>query len=80
MSAWEILKWERFVDLNSHWWSFFLENFTFSICGSCSLINNRIAFYKILARDGEQSQIEKWVNLIGDIAGCVSIKRPKEVI
>ncbi|KMT06441.1 hypothetical protein BVRB_7g161120 isoform A [Beta vulgaris subsp. vulgaris] len=34
---------------------------------------------KILARDGEQSQIEKWVNLIGDIAGCVSIKRPKEV-
>ncbi|KNA12653.1 hypothetical protein SOVF_123030 isoform A [Spinacia oleracea] len=34
---------------------------------------------KILARDGEHSQNEKWVNLIGDIAGCVSIKRPKEV-
>lgn len=34
---------------------------------------------KILARDGEQSQNEKWVNLIGDIAGCVSLKRPKEV-
>ncbi|CAO2839468.1 unnamed protein product [Amaranthus hypochondriacus] len=34
---------------------------------------------KILARDGEQSQNEKWVNLIGDIASCVFIKRPKEV-
>ncbi|KAJ8438694.1 hypothetical protein Cgig2_011877 [Carnegiea gigantea] len=33
---------------------------------------------KILARDGEQTEHEKWVNLIGDIAGCVSIKRPKE--
>lgn len=34
---------------------------------------------KILARDGEQTENEKWVHLIGDIAGCVSIKRPKEV-
>ncbi|XP_021743434.1 protein SHOOT GRAVITROPISM 6-like isoform X1 [Chenopodium quinoa] len=34
---------------------------------------------KILARDGEHSQNEKWVSLIGDIASCVSIKRPKEV-
>lgn len=34
---------------------------------------------KILVRDGEQSQNEKWVNLIGEIAGCVSIKRPKEI-
>ncbi|KAH9723109.1 protein SHOOT GRAVITROPISM 6 [Citrus sinensis] len=34
---------------------------------------------KILARDGEQNDKEKWINLIGDVAGCVSIKRPKEV-
>ncbi|KAF8005603.1 hypothetical protein BT93_K0021 [Corymbia citriodora subsp. variegata] len=34
---------------------------------------------KILARDGEQSEDEKWVNLIGDLAGSISIKRPKEV-
>ncbi|XP_010546529.1 PREDICTED: protein SHOOT GRAVITROPISM 6 isoform X2 [Tarenaya hassleriana] len=34
---------------------------------------------KILARDGEQREKEKWVELIGDIAGCISIKRPKEV-
>ncbi|XP_028777131.1 protein SHOOT GRAVITROPISM 6 isoform X2 [Neltuma alba] len=34
---------------------------------------------KILARDGELSEKESWVNLIGDIAGCISIKRPKEV-
>ncbi|KDO46964.1 hypothetical protein CISIN_1g0006553mg, partial [Citrus sinensis] len=33
---------------------------------------------KILARDGEQNDKEKWINLIGDVAGCVSIKRPKE--
>ncbi|KAL5740899.1 hypothetical protein ACOSQ2_030079 [Xanthoceras sorbifolium] len=32
---------------------------------------------KILARDGEQN--EKWINLIGEVAGCISIKRPKEV-
>ncbi|KAJ4705027.1 protein SHOOT GRAVITROPISM 6-like [Melia azedarach] len=34
---------------------------------------------KILARDGEQNDKEKWINLIGDVAGCISIKRPKEV-
>lgn len=34
---------------------------------------------KILARDGEQNEQEKWINLIGDFAGCISIKRPKEV-
>ncbi|KAJ8532794.1 hypothetical protein K7X08_015683 [Anisodus acutangulus] len=34
---------------------------------------------KILARDGEQSENEKWINLIRDLAGCISIKRPKEV-
>jgi hypothetical protein len=32
-----------------------------------------------LARNGEQIEKEKWVGLIGDIAGCISIKRPKEV-
>ncbi|KAM7255099.1 hypothetical protein ACFE04_020340 [Oxalis oulophora] len=34
---------------------------------------------KILARGGEQNDTEKWINLIGDIAGCISVKRPKEV-
>ncbi|XP_050910531.1 protein SHOOT GRAVITROPISM 6 isoform X7 [Lathyrus oleraceus] len=34
---------------------------------------------KILARDGELSENERWINLIGDIAGCISIKRPKEI-
>ncbi|XP_017977199.1 PREDICTED: protein SHOOT GRAVITROPISM 6 isoform X5 [Theobroma cacao] len=34
---------------------------------------------KFLARDGEQNEKEKWINLIGDLAGCISIKRPKEV-
>ncbi|KAG2686384.1 hypothetical protein I3760_09G003000 [Carya illinoinensis] len=34
---------------------------------------------KILARDGEQNENERWINLIGDIASCISIKRPKEV-
>ncbi|XP_050226540.1 protein SHOOT GRAVITROPISM 6 [Mercurialis annua] len=34
---------------------------------------------KILARDGEQNEKEKWITLIGDIAGSISIKRPKEV-
>ncbi|XP_021677399.2 protein SHOOT GRAVITROPISM 6 isoform X1 [Hevea brasiliensis] len=34
---------------------------------------------KILARDGEQNEKEKWINLIGDVAGSISIKRPKEV-
>ncbi|WVZ06660.1 hypothetical protein V8G54_020006 [Vigna mungo] len=33
---------------------------------------------KILARDGELSENERWISLIGDIAGCISIKRPKE--
>ncbi|KAL2487315.1 Protein SHOOT GRAVITROPISM 6 [Abeliophyllum distichum] len=34
---------------------------------------------KILARDGENNDDEKWIGLIGDLAGCISIKRPKEV-
>ncbi|GJU56665.1 protein shoot gravitropism 6 isoform X1 [Tanacetum coccineum] len=34
---------------------------------------------KILARDGEHNVNEKWISLIGDLAGCISIKRPKEV-
>ncbi|KAJ9555338.1 hypothetical protein OSB04_009952 [Centaurea solstitialis] len=34
---------------------------------------------KILARDGEQNVNEVWINLIGDLAGCISIKRPKEI-
>ncbi|KAK9124088.1 hypothetical protein Sjap_013690 [Stephania japonica] len=34
---------------------------------------------KILARDGDQSENEKWINLIGELASCISIKRPKEV-
>ncbi|XP_071701301.1 protein SHOOT GRAVITROPISM 6 [Rutidosis leptorrhynchoides] len=34
---------------------------------------------KILARDGEHNLNEKWISLIGDLADCISIKRPKEV-
>lgn len=34
---------------------------------------------KILARDREQNENEKWINIIGDLASCISIKRPKEV-
>ncbi|KAI7751520.1 LOW QUALITY PROTEIN: hypothetical protein M8C21_022432 [Ambrosia artemisiifolia] len=34
---------------------------------------------KILAKDGEHNVDEKWINLIGDLAGSISIKRPKEV-
>ncbi|XP_022767241.1 protein SHOOT GRAVITROPISM 6-like isoform X11 [Durio zibethinus] len=34
---------------------------------------------KILARDGEQNEKEKWINVIGDLASCISMKRPKEV-
>ncbi|KAJ6381693.1 hypothetical protein OIU77_030380 [Salix suchowensis] len=34
---------------------------------------------KILARDGEQNEKERWINLIGELAGSISIKRPKEV-
>ncbi|XP_022143882.1 protein SHOOT GRAVITROPISM 6 [Momordica charantia] len=34
---------------------------------------------KILARDGEQNENERWINLIGELAGCIAIKRPKEV-
>ncbi|MFQ6635872.1 hypothetical protein Gotur_010729 [Gossypium turneri] len=32
---------------------------------------------KILARDSEHN--EKWINLIGDLADCISMKRPKEI-
>ncbi|KAG6403788.1 hypothetical protein SASPL_136020 [Salvia splendens] len=34
---------------------------------------------KILARDREQNEEETWIGLIGDLAWCISIKRPKEV-
>ncbi|XP_047333371.1 protein SHOOT GRAVITROPISM 6 isoform X2 [Impatiens glandulifera] len=34
---------------------------------------------KILARDGQHNDNEKWINLIGDLASSISIKRPKEV-
>ncbi|CAI0469322.1 unnamed protein product [Linum tenue] len=34
---------------------------------------------KILVRDGEQNEKEKWITVVGDIAACISIKRPKEV-
>ncbi|KAL8252284.1 hypothetical protein R6Q59_035977 [Mikania micrantha] len=33
----------------------------------------------ILARDGEHNADEKCTNLIGDLAGSISIKRPKDV-
>ncbi|KAK3013387.1 hypothetical protein RJ639_010056 [Escallonia herrerae] len=35
---------------------------------------------KILARDGDHKENEMWINLIGDLACCISIKRPKEVL
>ncbi|VFQ97621.1 unnamed protein product [Cuscuta campestris] len=34
---------------------------------------------KILARGGEKNENEKWINLIRELAGSISIKRPKEV-
>ncbi|KAL6496289.1 hypothetical protein OROGR_029547 [Orobanche gracilis] len=34
---------------------------------------------KILGRDREESEEETWIGLMGDLAGCISIKRPKEV-
>lgn len=34
---------------------------------------------KILARDGEHNDNEKWINLIREVACCTSMKRPKEV-
>ncbi|KAJ6791581.1 protein SHOOT GRAVITROPISM 6 isoform X2 [Iris pallida] len=34
---------------------------------------------KILARDGEHNDKEKWINIIQEVACCTSIKRPKEV-
>ena len=35
---------------------------------------------QILARDREQNEEETWIGLIGDLACCISIKRPKEVV
>lgn len=35
---------------------------------------------QILARDKEQNEEETWIGLIGDLACCISIKRPKEVV
>ncbi|KAL8508732.1 hypothetical protein ACS0TY_016088 [Phlomoides rotata] len=34
---------------------------------------------KILSRDREQNEEAAWIALIGDLAGCISIKRPKEI-
>ncbi|KAL9150059.1 hypothetical protein ABFS82_12G145000 [Erythranthe guttata] len=34
---------------------------------------------KIVARDSEQNEEDAWIGLIGDLAGCISIKRPKEI-
>lgn len=50
-----------------------------SIRFSCVIIGILYDWFQILARDGEQNEKEKWINLIGDLAGSVSIKRPKEV-
>ncbi|XP_074355121.1 protein SHOOT GRAVITROPISM 6 isoform X2 [Apium graveolens] len=46
--------------------------------GFCECVGD-LEMGKILARDGEQTENEKWISLIGDLAGCVSIKRPKEI-
>lgn len=35
---------------------------------------------QILARDREQNEEETWIGLIRDLAWCISIKRPKEVV
>uniref|UniRef100_A0A0D9VPJ2 Condensin complex subunit 1 C-terminal domain-containing protein n=1 Tax=Leersia perrieri TaxID=77586 RepID=A0A0D9VPJ2_9ORYZ len=35
---------------------------------------------KILARDGEQTEKEKWVDLVQEVACSSSVKRPKEVL
>ncbi|XP_031378372.1 protein SHOOT GRAVITROPISM 6 isoform X2 [Punica granatum] len=34
---------------------------------------------KILARDGENNENERWISVIGELAGSISIKRPKEI-
>ncbi|XP_071910612.1 protein SHOOT GRAVITROPISM 6 isoform X6 [Coffea arabica] len=34
---------------------------------------------KILTRDGKHTENEKWINVVGDLACCISIKRPKEI-
>jgi hypothetical protein len=34
---------------------------------------------KILARDGEQTEKEKWIDLVQEVACSSSVKRPKEV-
>ena len=68
-----ILKWERYIN----WVKF---NSSFGMMGNICGINNKELYLQILARDGEQNENEKWITLIGDLAGCISIKRPKEVI
>uniref|UniRef100_A0A0E0CV80 Condensin complex subunit 1 C-terminal domain-containing protein n=1 Tax=Oryza meridionalis TaxID=40149 RepID=A0A0E0CV80_9ORYZ len=35
---------------------------------------------KILARDGEQTEKEKWIDLVQEVACSSSVKRPKEVL
>nr|XP_023882134.1 protein SHOOT GRAVITROPISM 6-like isoform X2 [Quercus suber]XP_023911315.1 protein SHOOT GRAVITROPISM 6-like isoform X2 [Quercus suber] len=35
-------------------------------------------YYLILARDGELTDNERWINLVGDIACFISIRRPEE--
>ena len=36
-------------------------------------------YMQILTRDGKHTENEKWINVVGDLACCISIKRPKEV-
>lgn len=37
-------------------------------------------FVQILAREGDHMDKQKWINVIQEVACCISIKRPKEVI
>ncbi|XP_020212119.1 protein SHOOT GRAVITROPISM 6 isoform X1 [Cajanus cajan] len=55
-----------------------LRNLLIAFQAFCECVGD-LEMGKILARDGELSENERWISLIGDIAGCISIKRPKEV-
>ncbi|KAL0344680.1 UNVERIFIED_CONTAM: protein SHOOT GRAVITROPISM 6 [Sesamum radiatum] len=46
---------------------------------SVELESIKASYMQILARDREQSEEDAWIGLIGDLAMCISIKRPKEV-
>jgi len=35
---------------------------------------------KIFARDGEQTEKDKWIDLVQEVACSSSVKRPKEVL